>query len=82
MKRQNQKAKMNPGGGNANGLLQGLEEHYEPTRKGVDKDQFAVQDRIFSKWACTMQCSTNGTTWVDVKQVNYCNNCGEKVNLT
>ena len=33
-------------------LLQGLEEHYEPERKGPDKDQFSAQERILSKWSC------------------------------
>jgi hypothetical protein len=79
MKRQNQRAKIANPAANQNSLLQGLEEHYEPTRKGADKDQFGVQDRIFSKWACIMQCSTDGTTWFDCKQVNFCNNCGDKV---
>ena len=71
---------MNANTANSNSLLQGLEEHYEPSRKGADKDQFAVHDRIFSKWACSVQCSSNGSIWFDCKQVNYCNNCGEKVN--
>lgn len=79
MKRQNQRAKIANPAANQNSLLQGLEEHYEPTRKGADKDQFSVQDRIFSKWACIMQCSTDGTTWFDCKQVTFCNNCGDKV---
>ena len=59
--------------------VQGLEEHYEPIRKGPDRDQFGLQDRIFSKWACSVQTSINGQTWYDCKQVKFCENCGEKV---
>ena len=63
----------------ANNSLKGLEEHYEPIRKGGDKDQFSVQDRLFSKWSCTMFTSTNGNIWHDCKQVKFCDNCSEKV---
>lgn len=59
-------------------LLTGLEEHYDPIRKGADKDLFAFQDRVFSKWACRMQTSVDGAVWHDAKDVRYCENCGEK----
>lgn len=59
-------------------LLSGLEEHYDPIRKGADKDIFAFQDRIFSKWACRMQTSVDGQIWYDTKDIKYCENCGEK----
>jgi hypothetical protein len=59
--------------------MQGLEEHYDPVRKGADKDQFNLQDRIFSKWACLIQTSSNGEEWHDMKGIKYCENCGEKV---
>lgn len=78
MKRQKARANANINS-NPSSSLQGLEEHYEPIRKGADKDQFSVQDRIFSKWACTMQTSVNGSIWYDSKLVNFCENCGEKV---
>lgn len=60
-------------------LLTGLEEHYDPIRRGADKDVFAFQDRLFSKWACRMQTSVDGEIWHDSKDVKYCENCGEKV---
>lgn len=78
VKRQKVKAANSANAPNPNNALQGLEEHFEPIRRGADKDQFAYQDRIFSKWACAMHTSTNGTVWYDCKQVKFCNNCGEK----
>lgn len=65
--------------GEIHNLLTGLEEHYDPIRKGADKDIFAFQDRIFSKWACRMQTSVDGEIWYDSKNVAFCENCGEKV---
>jgi len=79
VKRQKVKAANSANVPNPNSTLQGLEEHFEPIRRGADKDQFGYQDRIFSKWACAMHTSTNGTIWYDCKQVKFCNNCGEKV---
>ena len=58
--------------------VQGLEEHYEPTRKGADKDPYSVQDRIYSKFACTMHYSVSGNIWHDFKLAKYCENCGDK----
>jgi len=69
------KAAKNP---NKTSNLYGLEEHYEPIRKGADKNQFAFQDRVFSRWAYTMQISSNGTNWRDCPEVKYCWSCGDK----
>lgn len=81
MKRQKAKAAQNQKSQtSSNSSLQGLEEHYEPIRKGADKDQFAVQDRIFSRWSCTMMTSINGTIWYECPNVSLCKNCGDKVN--
>jgi hypothetical protein len=63
---------------NKSNATYGLEEHYEPIRKGADRDQFSVQDRVFSKWACLLQASSDGSSWHDMKDVKYCENCGEK----
>jgi hypothetical protein len=57
----------------------GLEEHYEPIRKGADRDQFSFQDRLFSKWSCVVQVSPDESSWHDISEVKYCENCGEKV---
>jgi hypothetical protein len=64
---------------NPSSLLHGLEEHYEPIRKGADKDPFNIQDRVFCKWACRMQTSVNGQVWFDCKELTFCENCGERV---
>lgn len=82
VKRQRAKAASNQQTGSANkgsNLLQGLEEHYDPIRKGADRDQFTMQDRVFSKWACIIQTSSNGEIWLDLSELSYCENCGEKV---
>ena len=82
MKRQKAKAAQNQKSQtNSTSSLQGLEEHYEPIRKGADKDQFAVQDRIFSRWSCTMMTSINGNVWYECSNVSICKNCGDKVNF-
>jgi hypothetical protein len=80
VKRQKAKA-ANPQNAAANksNATYGLEEHYEPIRKGADRDQFSFQDRVFSKWACLLQASSDGSSWHDMKDVKYCENCGEKV---
>ncbi len=81
MKRQKMKASQNnsaPSENNSTSSLQGLEEHYEPIRKGADKDPFAVQDRIFSRWACSLMTSTDGKIWRECKLVKFCENCGDK----
>ena len=72
-----QKVRLSNEATKSTGLLQDLEEHYEPVRLGADKDKFSVQDRLFSKWACTMQTSVNGETWHDIPQLSYCSNCGD-----
>ena len=79
VKRQKIKAANSLNSQSAHSALHGLEEHFEPTRRGADKDQFAYQDRVFSKWACAMHTSQNGTIWYECKQVKFCTNCGEKV---
>ena len=81
MKRQKVKAAQNAANvqHNSNSSLQGLEEHYEPIRKGADRDQFSVQDRIFSRWAVTMMTSINGKIWYECPAVTVCSNCGDKV---
>ncbi len=79
VKRQKIKAANSQNSQSAHNALHGLEEHFEPTRRGADKDQFAYQDRLFSKWACAMHTSTNGSIWYECKQVKFCANCGEKV---
>lgn len=83
MKRQKTKAAQNAAKNtspsNSNSSIQGLEEHYEPIRKGADKNMFNVHDRIFSRWACSMMTSINGTIWYECPLVNYCENCGDKV---
>ena len=61
------------------GILKGLEEHYEPIRRGADRDQFTTQDRVLSKWSCILHTSSNGAIWNDCKQIKYCENCGDKV---
>ena len=63
---------------NPKSLLQGLEEHYEPERKGPDRDQFSAQERILSKWSCMMYTSTNGNNWKEMKENKYCDSCGDK----
>lgn len=63
---------------NTGGAAQGLEEHYEPIRNGADRDPYSVQDRIYSKFACTMHISNNGKYWNDFKLVKHCENCGDK----
>ncbi len=75
VKKQKTKAANNP---NKTSNLYGLEEHYEPIRKGGDKNQFAFQDRVFSRWACTIQMSSNGINWIDCPEMKYCSNCGDK----
>ncbi len=33
------------------GLLEGLLQHYEPSRTGPDTNEFVPQERILSKWS-------------------------------
>jgi hypothetical protein len=46
MKRQKTKTALQS---NSSSIARGLEEHFEPSRKGADKDPYGIQDRIFSK---------------------------------
>lgn len=82
VKRQKAKAALNAANGNvqsnSSSSLQGLEEHYEPIRKGVDRDMFSVQDRIFSRFSASMMTSYNGSIWYEFTAVKYCQNCGDK----
>jgi hypothetical protein len=81
MKRQKMKAAQSnavPSQNNSSSSLQGLEEHYEPIRKGADRDAFSVQDRIFSRWSCSMMTSSDGKIWRECKLVRFCENCGDK----
>jgi hypothetical protein len=81
IKRQKAKAAVNAANGshtNSTTSLQGLEEHYEPIRKGADRDMFAVQDRVFSRFAASMMTGFNGTIWHEFPGVKFCSNCGDK----
>ena len=77
--RQKASSKISESDPNDSGVLKGLEEHYEPIRRGADRDQFTTQDRVLSKWSCLLHTSSNGTIWNDCKQIKYCDNCGDKV---
>ena len=81
IKRQKAKAAVNAANGshtNSTTSLQGLEEHYEPIRKGADRDMFAVQDRVFSRFAASMMTGFNGAIWHEFPGVKFCSNCGDK----
>jgi hypothetical protein len=59
--------------------LNELEFEYDPIRSGGDRNPFILQDRLLSKWSCSLQISKDGVLWKECEHVRYCENCGDKV---